>query len=371
MRFYYLLIFCLLLLSCKKEGKVKEIINVNEVVESGNKISLLSKDFFKVKEHKNRAVVISNSLKIYNRNKKVIDSVKNLYGSLVEIDSISELKYDLLDSGERCNLYNFIRIKGNKIEGWVIGKDIFEYSNEERDSVLEMNGVKLQLKTTQNFDIGVYDEENEILSFCGEGNQMPLLIKNSLFDKEELIKVKGFQNLYPDGYLTLDAHDGWYDSINELSYINNVLNITITRVYQEGSDVIRANIFFNEKQSYAEVTKLPENCIEVILKKDSELGSIRNHACEKISLSTTIDNYVTSLQALDYTNCSPEFSQAFTNHQKAWLASKQITNKHPELRGEMHDLFDTINKTSDSTEFKKLVKDIWDTWADVEKAAKK
>lgn len=113
------------------------------------------------------------------------------------------------------------------------------------------------------------------------------------------------------------------------------------------------------------------NCIETILKDDSELGTIRNHACEKVSLSKTIDNYVTSLQKLDYTNCSVEFTQAFLSHQHAWLSAKKVTNKHSELRGEMHDLFDAINKTADSTEFKVLVKDIWDTWAEVEKASKK
>lgn len=112
------------------------------------------------------------------------------------------------------------------------------------------------------------------------------------------------------------------------------------------------------------------SCVDVILKKDSELGEIRNHACEKISLSKTIDEYVSSLEKLDYSTCPESFTNAFKNHRSAWIDTKQITNRYPELRGEMHDLFDEINKTSDSTEFKKLVKGIWDTWAEVEKASK-
>lgn len=115
---------------------------------------------------------------------------------------------------------------------------------------------------------------------------------------------------------------------------------------------------------------VPLDCIDNILKKDSELGIIRNHACENTSLSKTIDNYVYSLQVLNYNECSTEFIFAFKAHQEAWLSVKKITNNYPDLRGEMHDLFNTINKTKDSTEFKILVKDIWDTWADVEKTAK-
>lgn len=129
-------------------------------------------------------------------------------------------------------------------------------------------------------------------------------------------------------------------------------------------------LFFSCKKKEEKVVTVVPDCIEVILKKDSELGTIRNHACEKTSLSRTIDNYVSSIKKLDYTECPTEFTQAFSDHQEAWLATKIVTNKHSDLRGEMHDLFDAINKTADSTEFKVLVKGIWDTWAEVENASK-
>lgn len=39
----------------------------------------------------------------------------------------------------------------------------------------------------------------------------------------------------------------------------------------------------------------PWECIETVIAIDDSLGTVRNHACEEQSLSTTIDYYVTSL----------------------------------------------------------------------------
>lgn len=47
-----------------------------------------------------------------------------------------------------------------------------------------------------------------------------------------------------------------------------------------------------------------------------------------------------------------------------------FVEKHPELRGEMHDLFDEVENSKDTNEFKPLLKEIWDTWGAVEVAMK-
>lgn len=111
-------------------------------------------------------------------------------------------------------------------------------------------------------------------------------------------------------------------------------------------------------------------CIDTILKTDGELGKVRNHACEQISLSKTIDNYTHSLQALDFEDCPKDFTLAFKAHINAWEDIKKVTDDYPELRGEMHDLFAEIENSKDSIEFKQLTKRIWDTWGDIETAAK-
>lgn len=108
-------------------------------------------------------------------------------------------------------------------------------------------------------------------------------------------------------------------------------------------------------------------CNKQLLAMDDSLGSIRNHACEKISLSKTIKIYVTDLKAVPVENCSKALVSAFYTHLEAWENVIPITNKYDAMRGEMHDLFDEIRMKSDSTVFNTRVKAIWDTWADVEK----
>lgn len=113
-----------------------------------------------------------------------------------------------------------------------------------------------------------------------------------------------------------------------------------------------------------------KQCIEYIIAEDDSLGKIRNHACKEQSLSKTIHQYIEALNTLDTKDCSSEFNKAFNNHKKAWLNTLVVTDNHPNLRGEMHDLFALIETSKDSAEFKILVKNIWDTWAEVGKAIK-
>jgi len=111
-------------------------------------------------------------------------------------------------------------------------------------------------------------------------------------------------------------------------------------------------------------------CIKQIIKEDSILGSIRNQSSEMISLSETISNYTNDLKALNFTQCPEKFKLAFDKHIEAWLAIQVITNKYPSTRGELHEIFADLEKSEDSTEFKSVVKQIWDTWNVVEKSAK-
>jgi hypothetical protein len=108
------------------------------------------------------------------------------------------------------------------------------------------------------------------------------------------------------------------------------------------------------------------SCVEQILLMDDSLGTVRNHACEKISLSESIDNYVQGFESLDYEACPQFFRHAFGQHLDAWKDMMPITNKHPELRGEMHELFDQLKESADSAVFNRKLKKIQDTWTLVE-----
>lgn len=113
---------------------------------------------------------------------------------------------------------------------------------------------------------------------------------------------------------------------------------------------------------------LERACIENIIEKDSELGKIRNFNCEEMPMSEAINRYVKKLNSLDFSSCSKEFTAAFQKHIEAWLSFTQVSDRYPNLRGEMHDVFAEIEKSTDSLEFRRLEKQIWDSWKEVEDA---
>jgi hypothetical protein len=109
-------------------------------------------------------------------------------------------------------------------------------------------------------------------------------------------------------------------------------------------------------------------CIERVIAMDDSLGTVRNHACEQISLSETIQQYVQSLEKVDFQNCPSAFTTAFQRHLEAWTQMITVTDHYPDLRGEMHDLFDIIEQGEYQAEFKPRLAAIWDTWSEVERA---
>ena len=111
-------------------------------------------------------------------------------------------------------------------------------------------------------------------------------------------------------------------------------------------------------------------CIERVIALDDSLGTLRNHACEKISLSATIEQYVAGMRAMNFERCPGDFTKAFNQHIEAWSNMQVVTDRHPDLRGEMHDLFDQLEAGADSAQFKPRLKAIWDTWGEIEKAMK-
>ena len=126
----------------------------------------------------------------------------------------------------------------------------------------------------------------------------------------------------------------------------------------------------NTKQVQKDLTvhASAKECIDYVIDTDKSLGAIRNHACEKKSLSETIDDYVHSLDNLSFSNCPPIFIKAFEEHKEAWVNVTEMTDQYPDLRGEMHDIFEIIEAGPDSAAFKYLEAEIWATWEQVELA---
>lgn len=113
-----------------------------------------------------------------------------------------------------------------------------------------------------------------------------------------------------------------------------------------------------------------KSCVEHVIAVDDSIGRLRNHNCEKISLSETIKIYVNGIESINFENCPEDFTKAFKDHKDAWKDMITLTDKFPDLRGEMHDLFKIIEKGEEKDIFKPLLDNIWATWADVEKSMK-
>ena len=110
-------------------------------------------------------------------------------------------------------------------------------------------------------------------------------------------------------------------------------------------------------------------CIEHIIAMDDSLGRKRNHDCEKVALSSSIQLYLDALNNLEDGSCPDNFNSAFSKHKDAWNNILVVTDNYPDIRGEMHVLFDEIAAGSDSILFDSLLKEIWNTWTEVENAS--
>lgn len=207
---------------------------------------------FNVMTHQNLGIILVDSLNVYDKNRNVIGKTMNTLGQMVTIDSVSISKFTVSKSTNRCNLHNFIHVKGSKINGWVYGQSVFEAEQSNRDTSFVIDGISFKIIPTKNFGIGVYDEELDLLSFCGQGSQSPILLYNSKFVKYEYIPVD-HKETYSETYVTLDNHDGWSDRIKRLGFVNDTLKLFIEREYQEGFADIEIEIYINDKQSKANV----------------------------------------------------------------------------------------------------------------------
>jgi hypothetical protein len=226
------------------------------ISESDKKIVNQKSDLkFETLKHINKGIILSSKVNLYDQSKNPIGEIDSVFGQIVQIENISKSKFDLGKSNERCNLHNFVQVKSDKINGWIYGESIFELENANRDTSFVIDNVKFKIFPTKNFGIGVYDEEQDGLSFCEKGTQSPVIIYNGKFKKEEFIPIEGNQKAYNEGYFTLDNHDGWKDKITNANYQNDTLRLTILREFQEGFADIELDINFNDNQSIGRVIK--------------------------------------------------------------------------------------------------------------------
>ena len=168
------------------------------------------------------------------------------------------------------------------------------------------------------------------------------------------------------------SENGGQSKVKMEYYVSGAKHLKLDRIAEPVNQVLNGQL--TRFQTYCSSLKNDQDKaahhIQQILEKDTELSDIRNHACKKCSLGDAIEEYVARLMELDFEGCPTDFTEAFKKHQSAWTALVPLAEKHSGLRGEMHDLLAKIEKTDDAEELANLKKEIFDTWAEIEKAAK-
>jgi len=185
---------------------------------------------FKALKHINKALILGNSLPLFNKDMSHKSKVSGLYGLVVDLDSISQKRFALGKIDDECQEYNFAYANSLKIKGWIHGNHVYQYLHDDRDTVFTLQGTEFRLYATKTLNIGVTD--NGDLTFCGGDN--PIVLYNSKFKKEAFVPMV-VDTVYNSEYMVLDAHDGWADKITDAKLKGDKLIFRIHREYQEGS----------------------------------------------------------------------------------------------------------------------------------------
>ncbi|RYD90343.1 MAG: hypothetical protein EOP54_24110 [Sphingobacteriales bacterium] len=164
---------------------------------------------FTALKHSNKALILANSLTLFNKDKSPKSTVSKLYGLIVDLDSISDRRFALGKIDDECQEYNFAYANSLKIKGWIHGKYVYQYLHDDRDTVFTLQGTEFRLYATKTLNMGVTN--NGDLTFCGEEN--PVVLYNSKTKAEALVVIEPHDDYAKSTYMVLDAFDGWEDKI--------------------------------------------------------------------------------------------------------------------------------------------------------------
>jgi hypothetical protein len=226
---YCLLLSALFILicSCKNDSSVKQ-------TTAEKTISSKIVDNSNSQLHKNKALVLTHNLDLYNGEYVKTGSLNGFYGTIIDIDSISKKRMALNKSADRCDEHNFVYSSSPRVKGWIYGADVFEYLHDKRDTTFTIEATQFKVYATKNFAIGASDENG--LTSCSDNS--PIVLYNSKYKVESYVPMIESAD-YKSKYMVLDASDAWYDEIKATKLTDDLLTVAIRRTYQEGSaDII-------------------------------------------------------------------------------------------------------------------------------------
>ena len=109
-------------------------------------------------------------------------------------------------------------------------------------------------------------------------------------------------------------------------------------------------------------------CMASVIKADERLALARNAAPREMPIGDAVRAYLEAFESLDMSECPPPFREAIRRHLGAWRETLPWLDAYPELRGELHEVFDVIGRDERNAEFRAAVGQIIQTWSQVEQA---
>jgi uncharacterized protein YxjI len=184
----------------------------------------------------NGQAILMGTVKILDDNLNVIEEISNIPPQIVDIIGISDSLFN--NTKEICNAFWYVKIKGEKINGIVNGRQVFEIQNSNQDTIFTVDGNQIEILTTDFLGMGV-DFDGELM---GCQVDQPVLIKdkkNGYFGLVHLIqneysKKASWDNEYP--FFEIRSDDGCYDKIESIIADGTEIRLKIHRKWQEGEN---------------------------------------------------------------------------------------------------------------------------------------
>lgn len=255
MRKYFGLLFFLGigLLAC---SQTRNKTNNQDDKEIQRKSDIISKITFK--KTNSQAILIGKSVKIFDNNQNVIEEISNIPPQIVDIVGISDSLFN--NTKEICNAFWYVKVKGEKINGIVNGRQVFEIQNSKQDTSFTVDGNQIEILTTDFLGMGV-DYDGELM---GCQVDQPILIndkKNNYFGLVDLIqneysKKASWDNEYP--YFEIRSDDGCHDKIKSIIIEGAKITLKIHREFQDGENDYEVLLKFENNKYIAEYLNFGE-----------------------------------------------------------------------------------------------------------------
>jgi hypothetical protein len=229
--FGLLAILAIGLTACSQTGNKTNVQNNKEINSQSDIISEIT-----FKKTNSQAILIGKSIKILDNNLNILEEIPNIPPRIVNIIGVSDSLFN--NTKDICNAFWYVKVKGDKINGIVNGRQVFEIQDSNQDTSFTADGNQIEIHTTNFLGMGV-DYEGELM---GCPVVQPILIKdkkNNYFGLVDLIhneysKKASWDNEFP--FFEIRSDDGCNDKIKSIIVEGTKITLKIHREFQEGEN---------------------------------------------------------------------------------------------------------------------------------------